>query len=89
MATQETIVQQIERTVGGEYHDWQIGLTDDSSGSKAALGNPLSWLQWQADSADEAVGILDYFVQKGMQSVGKITRSGEFVFVLLVDNPSA
>ncbi len=85
MASRDTIIQQIERTVDGRYEDWQIGLTDDSARRKAEFGNPLCWLQWQAESTADALEIIDYFVTCGMRGVARVVPSGESVFILLVD----
>lgn len=85
MATAATIIQQIENTVQGAYSDWQIGLTDDSATRKAQLGNPLSWLQWQADSIQAAMDIVAYFKKLGMYVVTGKHRPGETVYILLSD----
>ena len=85
MASSLIIIDQIERTVNGAYSDWQIGITDDSARTKAQLGNPLSWLQWQANSPEDAIVVVEYFQKKGMQDAGYITKSADFVYIVLVD----
>ncbi len=87
MAASLTIIDQIEKTVDGDYEEWQIGLTDDSASRKAELGNPLSWLQWQAESFQEAQKVLDHFFKKGMGNAGSIKKSGDVVYILLLDKP--
>ena len=87
MAASLTIIDQIEKTVDGEYEEWQIGLTDDSPSRKAELGNPLSWLQWQAESFQEAQKVLNHFLEKGMGNAGSIKKIGDVVYILLIDKP--
>jgi hypothetical protein len=85
MASAMIIIEQIEKTVDGAYSEWQIGITDDSARTKTQLGNPLSWLQWQADSTREAISVVNYFIEKGMQDAGCTTKSADFVYILLLD----
>ena len=85
MASSLIIIEQIERTVNGAYSDWQIGITDDSALTKALLGNPLSWLQWQANSTEEAVAVVNHFAEKGMKNLGCRTKSADYVYILLLD----
>jgi hypothetical protein len=86
MASSLIIIEQIERTVNGAYSDWQIGITDDSAITKAQMGNPLSWLQWQANSTEEAVAVVNHFEEKGMKNLGCTTKSADYVYILLLDN---
>ena len=88
MAATITIIDQIEKTVDGNYEDWQIGLTDNSALRKSQMGNPLSWLQWQADSHDEAFKIVEHFLKKGMGDAGGDKSLGDFVYILLIDKPA-
>ena len=85
MATELIIIEQIERTVNGKYAEWQIGITDDSARRKAKLGNPLSWLQWQANSVQAARAVVQYFLAKGMHDGGCDSKSADFVYILLLD----
>jgi hypothetical protein len=87
MATQAKIIQQIERAVDGDYQDWKIGLTDDSALRKAQMGDPQSWVQWQANSVEEAIEIIQFFRVKGMTTTGLDNRTGEFIYILLVRKP--
>lgn len=87
MVSASTIIQQIESAVGGRYSDWQIGVTDDTVARRAKLGNPLTWLQWQVKSDQDAQKILNDFLQKGMKKFGSV-KSAKFVYILLSDNPS-
>ncbi|MCZ6821298.1 MAG: hypothetical protein O7G31_17660 [Calditrichaeota bacterium] len=87
MASRTVIIDQIEKTVQGKYQEWQIGVTDDSASRKAQLGNPISWLQWLAESEDDAAQIVNHFADKGMHQVGSVEERGDFVYILLIDNP--
>lgn len=87
MAASLTIIDQIEKAVDGDYEDWQIGLTDDSASRKAELGNPLSWLQWQAETFQDAQKVLDHFFKKGMGNAGSIKKIGDVIYILLMDKP--
>lgn len=87
MASRTVIIDQIEKTVQGKYQEWQIGVTDDSASRKAQLGNPISWLQWLAESEDDAAQIVNHFADKGMHQVGYVEERGDFVYILLIDNP--
>lgn len=78
MTSKADIRKQIENTVGGRYQDWQIGTTEDPVVRKAQLGNPLTWLQWQADSETAAADIRTEFVQKGMILSG---AAGRYVYI--------
>lgn len=85
MPSETTIKRQIETTVSGKYSDWHIGVTDDPLVRKAQLGNPLSWLQWPAESTKSALNILKYFKSKGMKptDVGA-EESGKYVYIFLI-----
>ena len=83
MASDAIIKAQIERIVSGRYSEWGIGVTDDPTNRKAQLGNPLSWIQWNADSGDAARNIKRYFLQKGFKSVGRAPKSANYVYILL------
>ncbi|HEX9654195.1 MAG TPA: hypothetical protein VGA99_10835 [bacterium] len=84
MASEKTIIRQIEKTVGVNYSDWKIGITNDPAQRKAALGNLLNWLQWQADSHQEAQNVFRYFVQKGMKRSGVANKAATNVYIFLV-----
>ena len=86
MVSASTIVQQIESAVGGRYSDWQIGVTDDAVAGKAKMGNPITWLQWQVKSDQDAQKVFNEFLQKGMKKAGSV-KSAKFVYILLGDNP--
>lgn len=86
MATEATIKQQIEKSVGGKYSEWKIGITNDPSQKRAKMGNPLSLLLWQADSPRTAQNVELYFLRKGMQSGGKAPQSSDYVYILLVQD---
>lgn len=88
MASDSTIISQIEKTVGGKYLDWKIGITDDPAHRKAQFGNPLSWLQWKADSEQAAQNVERYFSKKGMISARKASKSAKYVYILLKNNPN-
>jgi len=81
MASEAIIISQIENTVGGKYSGWKIGITDKPALRKAQVGNPLSWLQWQADSHQAAKNVLQYFLQKGMKHSGTANKSADFVYI--------
>lgn len=81
MASKNTIVQQIENTIQGEFSSWSVGVTSDPAVRKAQLGNPLSWLQWQADSDKVAKQALDEIVGKGARRSGPVSQSGTFVYI--------
>jgi hypothetical protein len=83
MASEKTIIRQIENTVGAKYSDWKIGITDDPAKRRAAVGNPLNWLQWQADSNLEAQNVVRYFVQKGMKRSGAANKTATYVYIFL------
>ncbi len=89
MASVAIIIQQIETTVRRKYADWLIGVTVDSAERKAELGNPLNWVQWQADSPEDALNVLRHFSVLGMQPSGSTTAAGDVVYILLSDNPSS
>lgn len=82
MSSAMIIKQQIEKTVSGHYSDWKIGITHDPTGRKAQLGNPLSWLQWKADTEREAWDVAQEFLEKGMKSAGGTTpKAAEYVYI--------
>jgi hypothetical protein len=83
MASEKTIIRQIEKTVGVSYSDWKIGITDDPAQRKAALGNPLNWLHWQADSIQGAQNVFRYFVQKGMKRSGVANKTATYVYIFV------
>lgn len=83
MASEKTIIRQIEKTVGLRYTDWRIGITDDPAQRKAALGNPLNWLHWHADSNLAAQNVMSYFVQKGMKRSGVANKTATYVYIFL------
>ncbi len=83
MASEKTIIRQIENTVSAKYTDWKIGITDDPAKRKAALGNPLNWLQWQADSNHDAQNVVNYFVKKGMKRSGVANKTAIYVYIFL------
>ncbi len=87
MATEATIIKQIEKTAAGKYSDWLIGLTDDPAVRKAQLDNPLSFLQWKADTERAAKNVERYFLAKGMHSAGAAPQSALHVYILLAINP--
>jgi hypothetical protein len=86
VASQAVIIKQIEKVVAGKYFDWMIGLTDNPLNRKAELGNPLSFLQWKADSEQDAKNVELHFLLKGMQSVGIAPNLAIHVYILLVQN---
>ncbi|MFQ5823701.1 MAG: hypothetical protein ACE5JB_06575 [bacterium] len=82
MASEATLKKQIEQTVGDDHSNWAIGVTDDPAGRKAQLGNPLSWLQWKADSEQVARNIKHFFLQKGMKRADGVPSTGHFVYIV-------
>ncbi len=83
MTAKATIQQQIEGIAQKQYAKWMIGVTRDPVARKARLGNPLSWLHWQADSHQDAMDILEHFVNAGMKEAGTAETNALFVFVFL------
>lgn len=81
MADEATIQKQIESAVEGKYAGWRIGITDNPTKRKADLGNPLHWLQWEADSVEVARRVADHFVNKGMASATG-PDPGRYVYIL-------
>lgn len=86
MASEAVIIKQIENVVQGKYFDWMIGLTDNPLHRKAELGNPLSFLQWKANSEQDAKNVELHFLLKGMQSAGIAPKSAVHVYILLAQN---
>ena len=84
MASDAIIIQQIDRTVQGKYQDWIIGITNDAAARKAELGNPLNWVQWEADSEREALKVQRHFVRKGIHRDTGGVSQGNIVYISLV-----
>ncbi|MFQ5652415.1 MAG: hypothetical protein ACE5IY_20990 [bacterium] len=84
MASEATIIQQVEMTVQGQYSKWKIGITDGPARRRAQLGNPLSWLHWQADSEEIARAVKHHFLSCGMHKAGRAKSVGHFVYILLL-----
>lgn len=83
MSSKAIIISEVESTINKKYSDWEIGITNEPGKRKAQLGNPLSWLQWQAASEDVALFILAYFLDSGLKLSGKKPEQGKHVFILL------
>lgn len=85
MASDAIIIQQIESTAEGRYQEWLIGVTKDAATRKAELGNPLNWLQWQADSDAQATMVQRHFTDLGMHKDRVDKSGGATVYILLAD----
>jgi len=81
MADKKTILKQIESVVQARRADWRVGSTANATETKARSGNPLDWLQWQADSADDASEIVESLVAGGVKR-SRLSGPGRTVFIL-------
>ncbi len=81
MTSEATIKKQIAKTASDDYSSWTIGVTDKPSLRKAQVGNPLSWLQWKADSEKAARNIERYFLRKGMMPDKAVPSAGQYVYI--------
>ena len=68
-----TIALEIEAMVGGNFHAWSIGITNDPIQRKKHLRDAMKrdvshWQQWRADSLSDAQAIERSNVANGMPS---------------------
>ncbi len=71
----------------GVYSKWQIGRANSPSDAKKQHGNPNDWHDWDADSADDAIETVDYFVGKGMRKEGVGYGGADFVYIFFSGPP--
>lgn len=81
MTLEATIKKQISHTAGNDYSTWTIGVTNKPALRKARVGNPLSWLQWKADSEQAALNVERYFLQRGMKQDKGVPSEGHYVYI--------
>ena len=69
------------------YSKWQIGRANNSSDAKEQHGNPNEWHDWDADTADDAIETVNYFVDKGMRKEGAGYGGADFVYIFFIGSP--
>lgn len=85
------IISEIEEIVKslseGVYSKWRIGRANSASDAKEQHGKPDSWRDWDADTADEAIETVEYFVDKGMRKEGVGFGGADFVYIFYSGSP--
>jgi len=81
MASESTIKTAIERIAGGGYSAWTIGVTDNSARRRIEHGNPIAWLQWNADTETVARDVEIYFLNKGMKGAPGGAGRADYVYI--------
>ena len=64
-----------------KYSLWTIGVTDNPSTRKSQHDNPKYWMQWNADSEQDAREIEAYFVKKGMKGGTGGKGGADYVYI--------
>lgn len=71
----------------GVYSKWQIGRANNCFDAKEQHGNPNDWHDWDADTADDAIETVNYFVDKGMRKEGEDYGGADFVYIFFSGSP--
>ena len=71
----------------GVYSKWRIGRANDAQDSKKQHGSPDSWLDWDADTVEDAVKVESFFVEKGMRQEGEGYGDADFIYVFFGGSP--
>lgn len=69
------------------YSKWRIGRANDATDANNQHGNPDSWRDWDAETADDAIEVVEYFVDKGMRKEGVGYGGADFVYVFFSGSP--
>ncbi len=78
----EKEVEILLEEIDGDYNHWTIGVSDDPFHASLKYGDPVSWHEWDVDSANEGLEIKNHFIRKGMQAAGEETGDDEnYVYV--------
>ena len=72
---QDLIIAEINARSERTYDSWQIGITHDPAAAKAYWEelqgvNTEFWIEWAANSLEDARSIEEFFVDRGMKSGG-------------------
>ena len=85
------IISEIDELVksqtDGVYSKWRIGRANDVEESKTQHGNPDSWLDWDADTVEDAIQVESYFVENGMRLEGAGYGDADFIYVFFGGSP--
>ena len=86
--TKQAIIDEIEKRTNSRYNSWHIGLTNDPDkrrGECETEGERTDfWVDWRADSAEDAKEIESRYSNRGMKlvSAGQLApRRDVFVFI--------
>ena len=71
----------------GVYSKWRIGRANSSFDAKEQHGNPDDWHDWDADTADDGIETVNYFVDKGMRKEGVGYGGADFVYIFFSGSP--
>jgi hypothetical protein len=71
MTDRTSIMSEIRVRSEGSYDAWHIGVTQNLDAASALCEKTLGedtdlWMDWEADSVDDAVAIAEHFVALGM-----------------------
>jgi len=85
MVSKSTIMSEIESRVQSaktkKYSIWTIGVTDDPQTRKQKHDDPKYWMQWNADSEQDARDIESHFIDKGMKGGTGGGGSADWVYI--------
>ena len=57
----------VNRAEKKDYSIWTIGITNNPERRKGEHDNPKHWMDWKADSEEDARDIEEHFKEKGMK----------------------
>jgi len=85
--TKDAIINEIESRTSSKYASWHVGLTNDPDRQRQDCERDNRtdfWMDWRADSLDDAREIEMRFVNRGMkQIVGATLQPRKDVFVFI------
>lgn len=63
----DAIDKRVKSTEKKKYSIWTIGITNDPERRKGEHNNPKYWMDWKADSEQDARDIEEHFKKKEMK----------------------
>ncbi len=85
MVSKSTIISEIDYRVNNvktpDYSAWTIGVTDQPATRKHQHDDPKHWMQWNADSEQDARDIETHFKNKGMKGGTGGRGNADWVYI--------
>ena len=86
--TKQAIIDEIDKRTNSRYGSWHIGLTSDADRQKGDCERDGErtdfWMDWRADSIDDAKEIEMRYVNRGMKHIqtGQLSGRGDaYIFI--------